>query len=498
MAATVLPSYQQACLAPDSRNSAVYLVGGPGAPGLLEANYVTLTNVNAPSSGQIGSQTNAQAWSSGASKACFAYPSTAQANSVITLIQFGRSTSYMSYISPNGLIDNAIYFASLEFQSPKLFSWIGSFNDYNMFHMFAVSPDTVTNHHWVGLRMSSAPSDGGYSEADTVNYPTDDPLLAVGTYTPTTTNTSQGHSVIFDKYGQGTVYAATGSSLATPNNTVRLVTLSSSRSVNMNGISFSSDAIPITMEGTGYILDKAKDGNTTVIYSISPGTSSSLQKVVSRGGAPAFYPSIAATTMNNQIITYSAPIGGAAYFNSFDTTKGTWSGANLISTPPTDGDPKVPIGAIIGGVVGGLVLIALVAFLVIRHRRAARKNRDIPTAIPCPAVVKSLSPPPPPPMNQILYSNGAVVPVQDQMFPVQPQPEYNYQPQVIDPNAYLKKTEEGLYVPYQPPKIFQPYQPQPVATYDTNNSFQGSPTVFAPPYASPTPLRDAAAVEHYQ
>ncbi|KAF9127926.1 hypothetical protein BGW39_005476 [Mortierella sp. 14UC] len=515
---TTIPSYQRACLAPDALNSAVYLVGGAASvPGQLEVNYVSVADINAPTARPIGNQLNPTKWASGAPKACFAYPSSAQANSVIKVIQFGAGASYMSYISPDGAIAEPTFFSSLEFQSPKLFSWIGSFTatNFNMFHMYTVTPSNVTGSRWVGLRMSFAPSGGSYSEAVTNQYPSSpDPLLSLGTYTTVSSGTSLGYSVIFDKAGRGQIFTATGSDQATANNTISLLALSNPGTVNMNGITLSSDALSVTMEGTGYILDKAKDGNTTVIYSITPGSSSTLQSVNIKGGAPVFLPSLTATVMNKQIVVYSAPVGGTPYFNSFDTSTQTWGGANLISKsgPPgpngpggVDGSSKgTSIGAIVGGVVGALVVIALGVFLFIRHRRN-QKSQAIPAAH------TNAHAPPPPPAGDMTQVNHGAVPVQGQVF--QAQPAYGYQaPLVLDPNAYNQsigihgKPDEPVYS-YQPPKIFEAYQQQPVAqppvpspvpgTYDASAAYP-SPTVYASSYASPGPFHSETEQQQYQ
>lgn len=85
-----------------------------------------------------------------------------------------------------------------------------------------------------------------------------DPLLSVGTYTPTSSGDSQGYSVVFDKQGKGQVFTATGSDQATVNNTISVLVLSNPGNVNMNGIVLSSDAVSVTMGDTGYILDKVR------------------------------------------------------------------------------------------------------------------------------------------------------------------------------------------------------------------------------------------------
>lgn len=80
-----------------------------------------------------------------------------------------------------------------------------------------------------------------------------------------------------------------------------------------------------------------------------------------------------ASALNNQILTYSVN-KNVAYFNIFDVSSSTWSGNGLVSGPamdalPPSSKPSTPIGAIVGGTVGGLLVIALALFFFIRRRR---------------------------------------------------------------------------------------------------------------------------------
>ncbi|KAG0269245.1 hypothetical protein DFQ27_004307 [Actinomortierella ambigua] len=137
------------------------------------------------------------------------------------------------------------------------------------------------------------------------------------------------------------------------------------------------------MEGTGYILDKAPDG-TAAIYSMTPSESLVLKRVpISNAMAPPFSAVMTATALNKRIVTYTPSNNGTPSMNLFDTVTGTWSGPGLIkiesspppspspspSPPPPKSESKLPIGAIIGGVLGGLAVIALVIFGIRRHRR---------------------------------------------------------------------------------------------------------------------------------
>lgn len=101
-----------------------------------------------------------------------------------------------------------------------------------------------------------------------------------------------------------------------------------------------------------------------------------------------------ATALGSQIVTYgSGSTSGASPFNTFDTIAATWSGPGLVvpspitpTSPSTYPSPsqsnkadqkesKTPIGAIVGGIVGALIVIALIAFFVIRSRRS--RNREV-------------------------------------------------------------------------------------------------------------------------
>ncbi|KAF9992303.1 hypothetical protein BGZ65_012414, partial [Modicella reniformis] len=150
----------------------------------------------------------------------------------------------------------------------------------------------------------------------------------------------------------------------------RILSLASPQDMDMGGISLSSNAIPVTMTGVAYILDKASDGST-VLYSINPSQGAKLQRVDVQGDVPLFSTFMTATVLNSQIVVYTP-----AKFNSFDTIKAAWTGPDLVKSwkppngrnNPPDGS-KTPLAAIIGGVVGGLVIIAIIVILVIRHRR---------------------------------------------------------------------------------------------------------------------------------
>lgn len=183
---------------------------------------------------------------------------------------------------------------------------------------------------------------------------------------------------MFDTAQSGTIYTAMG--YDTPDTQVkgRTLILSTPQPVSMKNVVLTNDAIPVSSSSAAYILDKASD-SSTAIYHINPSQSAVLQQVVVSGQSPAFVSSMVATVTSTQIVLYSLQTGGPK-FSVFDLTTKTWISSS--GTNPTDGGSltpgnggldapgsRVPLGVIVGGVVGALVLIALAIFLVIRHRR---------------------------------------------------------------------------------------------------------------------------------
>ncbi|KAF8930526.1 hypothetical protein BGZ47_000499 [Haplosporangium gracile] len=323
---TAIPSYTNLCLAADKVNNAVYLVGvAPAMQGRLEVNYISMVNINAPTLSPAGVQVNTRQCSSGAPKACFIHP---------------------------------------------LFALTGSVESFDWF--LAITNDTVLP--WAGVRLNFTDLSHDLLDDELTNFPARTPLIAVGTYSPVANLPSQRHSVVFDKTGQGQIYAASGSVTANMTKTITLLL----------SIKLTEEAVPVTMTITGYILDKAADGST-VVYSITPGTSTSLQRVDVKGGSPPFSKSYVATALNKQIITYSPSVSGNSKLDSFDTTTQTWSGPGLmnngggggeggrsLTTPEFSG---TPIGAIIGGSARDLEVIALTTFFFVCHRRRGHQQQ---------------------------------------------------------------------------------------------------------------------------
>ncbi|KAF9142782.1 hypothetical protein BG015_000666 [Linnemannia schmuckeri] len=347
-----LPSFQQACLAADNANSAVYLVGvSTTTPERLEAHYIPITSNNnlltPPNSKLIASQIDpTSSWTSNSPKACFTYPSPTSPATSVMVVQFEPyKTQLTSFrVSDAGMMDVAKNLTNLAFVSPRLFSLSGYFG-----------------------------------ASILTNYPTRTPLFALGTYTSSLSTATQGYSIVFDTTGQGQAYPALGNAAPVLGSHDHILSLGSPYSVNLNGVTLTMDAVPVTMANTGYILDKGSDGST-VVYSITPDQSSMLHRISLAGGPP-FSPFMVATALNKQIVTYSSnnsPLGSMTgpILNIFDTITGTWSGPGLMdgfspsstaglypgyNQPPQQ--QEVPLGAIVGGAIGGLVVLTFSFFL---------------------------------------------------------------------------------------------------------------------------------------
>lgn len=89
--------------------------------------------------------------------------------------------------------------------------------------------------------------------------PTSTPLLSVGTYGSTPSTAWAGNNVVFDTQGGGYIYPSVGSL----DQVSHVITQSAAKSVVMSGISLTADSVPVTMEETGYILDKVRNKKET-------------------------------------------------------------------------------------------------------------------------------------------------------------------------------------------------------------------------------------------
>ncbi|KAG0208387.1 hypothetical protein BGX33_006302 [Mortierella sp. NVP41] len=150
----------------------------------------------------------------------------------------------------------------------------------------------------------------------------------------------------------------------------------------MNWITLTKEAIPVTLTTTGYILDKALDAST-VVYSINPNISTTLNRAPQSGDTLCFSANMAAATLNKQVPTYSVSPEGTSYFNTFVPTSGMWSGNGLISSKavgrdgPVTAPMKTSLGTIVGGVLGGLAAIGSAMFFATWYRRRRNRKADV-------------------------------------------------------------------------------------------------------------------------
>ncbi|KAF9358209.1 hypothetical protein BGX34_009029 [Mortierella sp. NVP85] len=509
-----LPSYPYPCLAAHTSPSTVFLVGVPPATeGRLEIYTVNLANANSPVATFYGNQTRDAFWSSAAAKICLSYPgNTASTNNPLLIIQFGEK-SYFTNLFPNGNINIPTNFLNIGFVSNKLFSLSGAVGSFNWFTAVTNASSTTTNSPWTGLRFNA--TDVYESSRDYIisNYPNPNPILSVGTYVASSNTPAQGYNVVFDRSGGGSIYTALSSAAPIVTTQDRILTLSTPQTVDMGGVKLSNNAISTTMVGSGYILDKMSDGSTR-LYSINPAKSNKLETVAVNGNVPMFASNMAVTTMGNSIVTYGSA-GGNAIINVFDTVSLTWSGQNLVAPPapntppaaggsdptnPDGGSKSAPLGAIIGGVVGGLALIALIAFLVIRSRRKPKTKAAVQQA-PNNGQNNAAAAPPVDPNYALQQQQQAMVQTQ----PVQyQQQQFLQQQQQFPPQQQQYNPHQSVYLPQQqplyavpdktaPPVIFQPVtQPQEGYNYVPPTLFQ--PAETSPPtkysqdvYVPPTP-----------
>ncbi|KAF9323477.1 hypothetical protein BGZ91_003563 [Linnemannia elongata] len=338
-----IPVYNQACIAADSsRAQTSFYLAGSSQPGHLTVDYFNNFQ-SPPAPNPVADQTDQLAWDTNAKKLCFT--------------------------RPNQQLTNPLPY-------PKLFAWTGKHEEHDMFVVATNITLSSKPNLWAGMRLDFINTAMNLLSLPGASNPIDSnqALLALGTYGSFNASTTQGYTTVFDKNGGGQIQSTAGNLQAAVGTNVPVVSLDPPMAVNMNGIRLTADAIPVTMENVGYILDKATNGSTT-IYSINPSQSNVLSTVYVSGPSLPFSNILAASGLNSGILTYSSN-GTVASFSVFDVSKGTWSGNGLLPAAVVDPN-STRIGAIIGGVVGGLLIIALIIFFFVRRRRqGAQKSAE--------------------------------------------------------------------------------------------------------------------------
>ncbi|KAF9130736.1 hypothetical protein BGW39_002737 [Mortierella sp. 14UC] len=489
-----VPIFQNACIAPASSGSVVYLAGA-SIPGTLSLYSVNLANSNSPTATPLATSVST-VWSVQTKKACIAFPGLQGAtNPPFVVQQFGVLSSQQLNVYPNGTVWGPYSFNGIAFASPQLYNYAGASTE-SVWITAATNNTYSSGGPWTGMRLNATDMFMTLADPVLTNYPSATALVSVGTYVPTQNTPAQGYSIVFDQLGGGNIFPSLDTSVAITG-TDRVITLASPQPVDMGGIKLTANVIPITMVSVAYLLDQGADG-TAVLYSIDPSKSGKLQRVTFPGNAPMFTPGMIATVMGTSIVTYGSSGGSATTspFNVYDTIGAAWSGPGLVKPSPIattttagtlpsssssnlpDPEKKTPVGAIIGGIVGALVVVALIAFFVIRNRRKNREESgeqesgpDGPTSaynepakanddvnnnvIVSPTMTNAQVQQPGFDPRVSYYSQPAQSPTIFQAQPDYSKP-YNYSPPIVNPNA-------------QQPTIFQPANSSPVQTHGQNN-----------------------------
>ncbi|KAG0228126.1 hypothetical protein BGW41_003537 [Actinomortierella wolfii] len=387
-----LPAFQRPCLAAGGAGlSTVYLAGvSSSILGRLELYKVNINNIQTPSATLIGAVTNATTWFASADRYCDTYSGDRAMPSgpPILIQQFGERTSATAMFFANGtLIDQ--YPNNSKKISYKLFAPTGATGNYNWYTTMSNRADNSTLSPWMSLQYYYSPVAGGTFDYLLGNYPSTNALLAVGTFQPSAVSPAAGYVSVFEKTS-GIVYTA--SSLIKFDDLNRVQTLSSPYNIKMNGIVLTSDAFPVSLGNTGYIVDRATADDSTVLYSITPSSGVfELRPVAVSGNVPPFLKYRGATGLGTQLIFYGGLLNGSpsTAFHLYDTISNQWSGPDLVkpldpypgngSGDNSDGysnggkgtsnNNGGRTGAIVGGILGAVVVLALLAFIWFRRRK---------------------------------------------------------------------------------------------------------------------------------
>ncbi|KAF9974288.1 hypothetical protein BGZ73_002304 [Actinomortierella ambigua] len=401
---TPLPSFQRPCLAAGGAgSSSVYLVGvSSTAVGRLEVYRVNINDINSPVATMIGSATNATTWFAAAEKYCdtFSGDRSTPSGPPIMIQQFGEYASATAMFFANGTVMDQ-YPNNSKKVSYKLFAPTGASGYFNWYTTMSNQADNSTLSPWMSLQYYDSPTAGGTYDYLLGNYPSANALLAIGHLQPSTVSPASGYVSVFEKTS-GTVYSS--SSLIKFDDLNRVQTLSSPFSIKMNNIVLTSDAYPVTMGMTGYIVDRAVEDGSTILYSINPSSGSfELKPVAVSGSVPPFYQYRGATGLGTQLVLYGGVSNGipTTAFHLYDTVSNQWSGPGLIKpvNPPTDGrggsgsggnsgssgssksSGGSNTGAIVGGIVGAVALILAIVGLWWYRRKKRTDKAPVEAAV---------------------------------------------------------------------------------------------------------------------
>ncbi|KAG0262184.1 hypothetical protein BGZ95_004074 [Linnemannia exigua] len=392
--AVPIPSFDYACLSPGANALTLYLVGMPD-PRTLTTTAVHLYSINAPETSLFQRLSNTN-WPVSTYKDCTNLPYDPIQNSPF-MVQTFQPLAQTVPLYPNGTVASGWSYGDVVYMSPRTYSTIGA----NSNQVAILAWATVTSgsppspkEQWVLVRQDGLTDD---VLKEVPNLPQTRPMLSVGAYY---TGSPNGALIVFDEKSNGVIYqmsAAPGTPPVGKPFTLQW-SISGQQEVDRGGIVITPDAFPLDAENTAYIFDKA-EGGLTAVYALQPKVSGKLQRVSSTTGqAPMFTKTMTAMTWKGPggllATYYRNTTTGIAYFNLFDPVTGLWTGLGLVTPPPGTGitAPTTPtssglpngsgnsgagdgkgssnIGGIVGGVVGALVVVAIIAFFFIRKRRS--------------------------------------------------------------------------------------------------------------------------------
>ncbi|KAG0056286.1 hypothetical protein BGZ90_005566 [Linnemannia elongata] len=332
-----IPIYTNPCMVSTRIPSIFYLAGvAEPSSGILEVHTIDLSNISSPKVTIFGLN-QSQAWLKSAPKHCHAFlgDQGTNTNSPFHIQQLSSDFTNGAHVFSNGTVENPFRIDNVKFNFAKNFAIVGVTGRYAFAMVHATTP---VGSEWLSVRLETSTAVETHYRFDT----------SINATTP----------FYYD--------------------------LGSPQPVQMAGISLTQKAFAVNLADTAYVFDQAADGSM-VLYSINPSQSTALQKVTMNGTPPPFAQYMTAATSSSYIALYSVD-NNASRINLFDIGSKAWTGSTPLYTSsgslpsPTNGTTpdgsSAPLGAIIGGAVGGVVLIALVLFFVIRHRRGGYKKAD--------------------------------------------------------------------------------------------------------------------------
>ncbi|KAF8934492.1 hypothetical protein BGZ52_004307 [Haplosporangium bisporale] len=369
---STLPTFSFSCIAADNAGNPVLFGVNSGR---LEAHAIDLTNALAPTSTLISATSTPSGWDAQSNLGCYSYAGNAPSPSYpINILQFGATNNLQVQFYPNGTWVSPVETttaSTLNYQSPKLFSLVGSTNGWNWF--VARTTSTGGTASWRGVR-AGARIDAGPQDL----MPGSEPLFTVGAIAQDIANFGNGFLFSFDQSGSaGTAYQAVGNKKPDRNltSTESLLNLTKVNAVNMNSLVVTQDAIPLASGFSAFVVDKSPAGLISVM-SIDPRSFNyKLVQSPVTGPSPVFLSGQSAASVSSKIIVYggTSPSGPSNNIHSFDIISGTWSGPALADAPNGNGAKSGLSPAIIGGAVAGvLVLLAVLGLFVYRRRRSTK------------------------------------------------------------------------------------------------------------------------------